>query len=180
MTDKIAMTDGREVDFGKKTALYNVTHEAGVSIMGAFSDGEYRSFTVDEANVAEWAAYGLRAYVKGLNLKSSAEFDAKDLSAGPNATQPRASKGTASLPIERALAAVTGRTIEQVRAKLAGLSRKEVNALKADVRIAPIYAAEQAADLAKRAANKAAKAETPVEQVDLLADFAEPAEEASE
>lgn len=179
------MTDAREVDFGKKTALYNVTHEGSVSIMGAFVDGEYRSFTVDEAQVAEWAAYGLRQFVKGLNLKGSAEFDAKltALAAGPNAVAPRASKGTASLPIERALMAVSGKTLEGVRAWLAGKSRKEVNALKADVRIAPIYAAEQAADLAKRASAKAAKAETPVEQVDLLASLTAeetPADESAE
>lgn len=171
------MSDSREVDFGKKTALYNVTHENGVSIMGAFIDGEYRTFTVAEDKVAEWAAYGLRTYVKGLNLKDSAEFDSKDLLAGPFALQPRASKGTASLPIERALMAVTGKTLEAIRAFLAAKSRKEVNALKADARIAPIYAAEQAADLAKRAANKAAKSGTPAEQVDLLAGLDEPAPE---
>lgn len=169
------MTDAREVDFGKKTALYNVTHENGVSIMGAFVDGEYRSFTVDEANVAEWAAYGLRQYVKGLNLADSAAFDAKDLSAGPFATQPRASKGTASLPIEKALMAVTGKTLEAVRAFLASKSRKEVNALKADARIAPVYAAEQAAVLARRAAAKATS-EAPV--ADLLDGLT--ADEASE
>lgn len=151
------MTDNREVDFGKKTALYNVTHEDGVSIVGAFVDGEYRTFTVAEDKVAEWAAYGLRQFVKGLNLADSAAFDAKaNLAAGPFATQPRASKGTASLPIERALMAVTGKSLEAVRAFLASKSRKEVNALKADARIAPVYAAEQAAVLAKRAAAKAA------------------------
>lgn len=175
------MSDSREVDFGKKTALYNVTHENGVSIMGAFVDGEYRSFTIDEANVAEWAAYGLRAYVKGLNLKDSAEFDSKDLSAGPFATQPRASKGTASLPIEKALMAVTGKTLEAVRAFLASKSRKEINALKADARIAPVYAAEQAAVLAKREAAKAAKAGIEAPVADLLDGLTEaPADEASE
>lgn len=171
------MTDSREVDFGKKTALFNVTHEEGVSITGAFVDGEYRTFTVEADKVAEWAAYGLRAYVKALNLKNSAEFDSKDLAAGPFAAPTRAAKGTATLPIERALMSVTGKTIEAVRAFLSGKSRKEVNALKADPRIAPVYAAEQAAVLAKRASAKAPAEAAPV---DLLAGLEVEAEPASE
>ena len=163
------MTDGREVDFGKKHALYNVTHEGQVSITGAFADGEYRTFDVPADQLNEWAAYGLRAFLKAANLESSTAFDAKDLSKGPFAVQPRATNGTASLPIERALVTVTGKTLDQVRAFLAGKSRKEVNALKADPRIAPVYATEQAAVLAAAAARKAAKAEAPVAQVDLLA-----------
>ncbi len=163
------MPDSREVDFGKKTALYNVTHEGEVSILGAFVDGEYKSFTVAADKLNEWAAYGLRAFVKSLNLKDSTGFDTGVLEAGPFATRSRASSGTASLPIERALAQVTGKTVEAVRTWLAGKSRKEVNALKADVRIAPVYAAEQAADLAAKASRKAAKTDAPVEQTDLLA-----------
>lgn len=163
------MSDSREVDFGKKTALYNVTHEGDVTIMGAFVDGEYRSYTVSADKLSEWAAYGLRQFVKGLNLASSADFKTERLDAGPFATAPRASSGTAALPIEKALVTVTGKTLEQVRAFLASKSRKEVNALKADPRIAPVYAAEQAAVLAARAERKAAKADAPVETVDLLA-----------
>lgn len=161
------MTDSREVDFGKKTALYNVTHDAGVSLTGAFSDGEYRSYTVAPESEAEWAAYGLRAFVKGLNLGSSADFDAKveSFAKGPFAVQPRSSKGPAALPIETALVQVTGKTLEAVRAFLAGKTRKEINALKADVRIAPLYAAAQAAELARKQANKAAP-DAP--QADLL------------
>jgi hypothetical protein len=149
------MTDSREVDFGKKTALYNVTHDAGVSLTGAFSDGEYRSYTVAPESEAEWAAYGLRA------------FDAKveSFAKGPFAVQPRSSKGPAALPIETALVQVTGKTLEAVRAFLAGKTRKEINALKADVRIAPLYAAAQAAELARKQANKAAP-DAP--QADLL------------
>lgn len=163
------MTDAREVDFGKKKALYNVTHEGQVTITGAFIDGEYRTFDVPADQMNEWAAYGLRAFLKAANLESSTDFDAKDLSKGPFAVQPRATKGPAALPIENALVSVTGKTLEQVRAFLAGKTRKEVNALKADPRIAPVYAAEQAAVLAARSAKQAAKAETPVAPVDLLA-----------
>lgn len=163
------MNDGREVDFGKKEALYNVTHENDVTIMGAFSDGEYKSYTVQADKLSEWAAYGLRAFVKSKAQKSSQDWNSEVLDAGPFATQPRASSGTAALPIEKALVSVTGKTLEAVRAFLNGKSRKEVNALKADPRIAPVYAAEQAALLAAKADRKALKADAPVEQVDLLA-----------
>lgn len=165
-----SMTDGRELDFGKKTAMFNVDHEDGVKALIAFSDSQYRDVTVDPADYAVWAAYGLRSYLKELNLKDSGEFDVKKSGlSNPFAAKVRsgaATSGDSTSPIERALMSVTGKTLGKVRAFLAGKTRKEVNALKALPTIAPAYAAEQAAVLAAAAERKAKKEGT--ETADLL------------
>lgn len=168
------MTDGREVDFGKKTALMNLDHdENGAHLTIAFSDGQYRTYDLTPESFAVFAAYGLRALAKGANLTSSADFDAKSVSwSNPFAHAPRASKGVAPSPLEEALVQVTGKDLAAVRAFLGGLDRKQTSALKNDPRIAPVFAALKAADDAARAARKAAKNGTEA-PADLLAGLGE-------
>lgn len=167
----VTMSNGKEITFGRRKALMNVKHDdEGIHLHIAHSDGEYRTHSIPHEDAAEWAAYGLRAFAKDQNLESSKDFDEKVLNwSHPLATVSVSTSGAAPTPIELALVQATGKTHEQVKAFIAAKSRKEVNALKAHPSIAPIYAAHQAAALAKVAAAKAKKAGTEESQADLLA-----------
>ena len=149
---KVVMSDGREVQFGKKTAAYNVTEDSnGIRIDGAFVDGNYASHvigSVDELHA--FAAYGLKAFARAAGLKDAAGFEALNW-ANPNAIAPRKSKGRKAEPLEAALVQVTGKPLDAIRAFLAGKSRTERNALSKDPRIAPVLASLKAKPVAEDA-----------------------------
>jgi hypothetical protein len=177
MTNKVTMANGKEIEFGKRKVLVNVKHdETGVLLHAAHADGEFRTHHIPTEDLGNWAAYGLKHFVKAQAITSSKDFDEKSLKwSNPLDADVRVLKGTAALPIESALVQVTGKTLDAVRAFLGGKNRKEVNALKADPRIAPVYAALQADLLARQAAARAAKKpadEATESPADLLAELA--------
>jgi len=172
------MTDGREVDFGKKDfALHSkIESDGSVTVEAAFADGEYRSFTLPvwgedkglNAALSAYAAAGLEAPLKRfLNGGMSHDFDLALplLPNGPDIRKPRASSGPKLSPLQRALVELTGKTAEAVVAWVDGKSRKERFALSRDARVAPILARY----LAEEQAAKAAKKGETVD--DLLADL---------
>ena len=174
---KVTMANGKEIHFGKRKVLMNVKHdENGVLLHVAHADGEFRTHSVPTEDLGVWAAYGLKHFAKSQAITSSQDFDEKSLKwSNPLEVEPRQTKGVAPLPIESALVQVTGKTLEAVRAFLSAKNRKEVNALKSDPRIAPVYAALQADLLAQKAAKAAAKApsdEATESPADLLAELA--------
>lgn len=163
---KVTMTDGREVAFGKKTSVFNVTEDgSGLSIQGAFVDGNYATHTIGSVEeLHAFAAYGLRAYAKAAKLDSAEGFEALNW-ANPNAVAARKSKGRKANPLEAAMVEATGKTLDTIRAFLAGKDKKAKAALSKDPRVAPILAR--------------IKAKAPAEdEPDLLAGLI-PAEEAA-
>lgn len=139
------MADGRKIQFGKKTAAYNVEEDGnGLTIKGAFVDGNYAEHTVGSVEeLHAFAAYGLKAFARAAALKSAEGFKALNW-ANPNAIVARKSKGRKAEPLEAALVSVTGKTLEAIRAFLAGKSKKERAALAKDPRVAPVLASLKA------------------------------------
>lgn len=161
------MTDGREIDFGKKDYVLNteVQDDGTVLLQAAFSDGELREYVLDIRDDAfsKYAAAGLEATVKRLvNGGLSHDFDlaVPQLAEGPAARKQRVSKGPKASPLELACVEVTGKDIEAVRPWLASKTRKERFALARDPRIAVVIARLAA----EKEAAKAEKAgETPAD-----------------
>lgn len=138
---KVTMSDGREIAFGKHTAFFNVSEDGnGLTIQGAFADGNYGSHTVGSVEeLHAFAAYGLKAFAKAAKLSDAASFEALNW-ANPNAVQPRKSKGRKAQPLEAAMVEATGKSLEIIRTFLSGKSKKEKAALAKDPRVAPILA----------------------------------------
>lgn len=178
---KTMMEDGREVEFSpKKQVLFNTVADGnGLRIDMAFSDGQYRTFTIPSTEALHgYALYGLRTYVKSLLGASgcSLDFDrsVEALTAGPWAAKRRAPRGSGpkASPLERALAIAFDKPIEAARSFVASKTREERFALGKDVRIAALLAQFKAEDEAAAQARKAAK--TGSAAPDLLAGFALP------
>lgn len=168
------MTDGKEVDFGKKTAVFNVTDDSnGLTLTAATVDGNYSSHTIGSVEeLHAYAAYGLRAFARSQNLSSAEGFNDVNWS-DPTARKPRASAGPKATPLEAALAEVTGKEVSVLRPWLESKSRKERNALANDPRVITVLARYKAeAEEAKRARKAAKAGDDAPAPVDLLADIA--------
>lgn len=147
----VSMTDGREVDFGKRDYLLStcIESDGSVTLKAAFADGEYREFNLPlkgdgkglNAALSAYAAAGLEATAKRfLNGGLSHDFDvAVGLwSQGPSAKKPRVTAGPKPSPLELATMEVTGKPLEAIRPWLASKTRKERFALSKDPRIAVV------------------------------------------
>lgn len=174
------MTDGREVDFGKKFLFVETSASAeGVKAEIAFIDGQYRTFLITDPELL--AIYAAKAVEGALaRLESSSDFDVclPSLNDGPSYRKPRETNPLAALtPTQRALVELTGKTPEAIVAWTASKTKAEVLSLRNDEKIAPIlarYKAEEATKAAERAAKKGKEVAAPV---DLLSDLLGAAEE---
>lgn len=177
MTDsnKVTMTDGREVDFGKKgcVALVEVQKDGSIKAKVAFADGQYRDFELPvwgedkglNDALSQYAAAGLTEALRrvGASGKSS-DFDAAAplMAQGPAFRKPRQTALKLS-PLQKALMELTGKSAEDIVAWTDAKTRKERFALSRDPRVAPILA---------RMAAEAGKDKPDDDKPDLLAELA--------
>lgn len=168
------MTDGREIDFGKKSLLIGTTAGAeGVHAHIAFADGQYRDFYVTDAELL--AVYAGKAVEVALSrLESSSDFDVclPSLNDGPSFRKPRTANPLSGLtPTQRALVELTGKSPEAIVAWTSTKTKAEVLSLRNDEKIAPILARYKAEEAAKAAAKAAKKGLDVAAPVDLLGDL---------
>lgn len=169
----VSMSDGREIEFGKKVYLLNssVLEDGSVRVELAFNTGEYRTLTVpiwDGSTLSEaiskYAEAGLVGAIKRLvGDGAEVDFDAVAglLQAGPDVRKPRARKLKLS-PLMQAIVEVTGKDEAQVYEWVNSKSRKERFALSRSAQIAPVLARYLAAS----------KKDDDEEEPDLLAELA--------
>ena len=147
--ETVTMQDGRVVDFaGKKKLLKDafVTAEGKVQVRLDFRNGETRIFTIPDNLLNKFAAHGAEQKL-GDEIAGLAEIDDCVLAIDElidrlyngDWSVKRESSGMAGTSVlVRALVEHTGKTVEQIKAFLAGKSQAEKVALRNNPKIKPI------------------------------------------
>lgn len=147
--ETVTMQDGRVVDFaGKKKLLKDAftTTEGKVQVRLDFRNGETRIFTIPDNLLNKFAAHGAEQKL-GDEIAGLAEIDDCVLAIDElidrlyngDWSVKRESSGMAGTSVlVRALVEHTGKTVEQIKAFLAGKSQAEKVALRNNPKIKPI------------------------------------------
>lgn len=176
---KVAMDDGREVEFtGKKRLDKTVTvTDSSANVRLDFVNGETRTFTVPAALLYQFAGHGAS---QKLGDEISDVTDIEDAIEAIDQLMQRLSTGQWLAPREgtasglsgasilaKALVKVTGQPIAVVREYLGGLDNKTKAALRASAEVAPAIKVLED-EKAARAAAKGAVAGPTVDTAALL------------
>ena len=159
--ETVTMQDGRVVDFaGKKKLLKDasVTGEGKVQVRLDFRNGETRIFTIPDNLLNKFAAHGAEQKL-GDEIAGLAEIDDCVLAIDElidrlyngDWSVKRESSGMAGTSVlVRALVEHTGKTVEQIKAFLAGKSQAEKVALRNNPKIKPIIERIESEKAAKK------------------------------
>ena len=165
--ETVTMSDGRLVEFaGKKKLLKEsfVTADGEVQVRLDFRNADTRLFTIPAAMVNKFAAHGaeqkLGDEIAGLKAPGGGEADIEDCVLAIDElidrlyngewSQKREANGLAGTSVLlRALVQHTGKTVEQIKAFLAGKSQAEKTALRNNPKIKPLIEAIEAEKASK-------------------------------
>ena len=165
--ETVTMSDGRLVEFaGKKKLLKEsfVTADGEVQVRLDFRNADTRLFTIPAAMVNRFAAHGaeqkLGDEIAGLKAPGGGEADIEDCVLAIDElidrlyngewSQKREANGLAGTSVLlRALVRHTGKTVEQIKAFLAGKSQAEKTALRNNPKIKPLIEAIEAEKASK-------------------------------
>jgi len=147
--ETVTMTDGRIVDFAGKRKLLKesqVTPEGKVQVRLDFRNGETRLFTIPDSLSAKFAAHGaeqkLGDEIAGLEDVGDCVLAVDELIDrlynGEWGVKREASGMAGTSTLLRALVEHTGKTVEQIKAFLAGKTQAEKVALRNNPKIKPI------------------------------------------
>lgn len=148
-----------------------ILEDGSIALHATFADGAERHFTLPVWNGSElsstllsYAAAGLESKLKSfLNGGGAADFDKYSdlLTQGPDVRRPRA--GSANVKLDalglavQEVFAAAGKTLSDAKIKefLDSKSKEERSAIRADARVAPVYARIKAEKEAKKAGDSA-------------------------
>lgn len=157
--EAVTMTDARIVDFvGKRKLLKDSFVKDGkVSIRLDFRNGETRTFTIPDALLLKFAAHGaeqkLGDEIAGLTDIEDAVMAIDELTTRLDAGEwgvKREANGMAGTSVlVRALVEHTGKTVEAIKAFLAGKTQAEKVALRNNPKVKPIVERIEAEKAAK-------------------------------
>jgi hypothetical protein len=161
--NSVRMTDGRIVDFvGKRKMLKDSFADEAtgkISVRFDFVNGETRTFVLNPALIAKFAAHGAEQKygdeTAGLNDVEDAILAIDELDARLQKGEwkiARESSGVAGTSVlVRALVEYLGKPVDEVKAKLSALSQAEKMALRTNAKIKPIIDRIEADKAAKAA-----------------------------
>jgi hypothetical protein len=165
--ETVEMTDGRKVDFvGKRKLLKTSTIDREneiVTVRFDFRNGETRLITLPEELILDFAAHGAEqkygdetAGVQDIDdmVLAIDELDT-NIQAGKWSTRREGSGMAGTSILLRALVELTGKSVEEVKATLSGLSQADKLALRGASKLKPIIERLEA-----EKASKGAKVDT--------------------
>jgi len=158
----VKMDDGRTVDFAGKRKMLKTTEfadDGSIKIKLDFVNGEFRIFTLPEPLLAKFAAHGaeqkLGDEIAGLEDVDDCVLAIDELAERLNKFEwgiKREAGGMAGTSVlARAMAELSGKSMEEVKTYLATLTHAQKNALRSNVSLAPIIAKLEAAKAKKKA-----------------------------
>ncbi len=156
----VKLQDGRTVEFaGKRRMLKTTTIDGGkVSVRLDFRNGETRTFVLPDSLLLQFAGHGAE---QKLGDETAGTPDVDDmvlevdelierLSKGEWGTVRAAGNGMAGTSVLlRALVQLTGKPVDEVKAKLKGMSQAEKMALRNSAKVKPIVDQLEASKVAK-------------------------------
>ena len=149
--ETVNMTDGRLVDFAGKRKLLKesiLTADGMVQVRLDFRNGETRLFTIPDAMLAKFAAHGaeqkLGDEIAGLEEVGDCVLAVDELIDrlynGEWGVKREANGMAGTSVLLKALVEHTGKSVEQIKAFLAGKTQAEKTALRNNPKIKPIVA----------------------------------------
>lgn len=160
--ESVKLTDGRVVDFPGKRQLIKTSKandDGSLQVTLDFRNGETRLFTIPPAMTAQFALHGAEqklgdeiAGVKDIDDAVLAVDELIDrLYNGEWGVKREASGIAGTSVLVRALVEVTGKTVEQVKAFLAGKTHAEKMALRVSAKVKPVVDRIEAEKATKKA-----------------------------
>ena len=161
MSEKaVSFPDGSSIEFGEKTKVkkYAGVSEGTPEVKFYFNNGEQRTFVCPPELIAKAAAHGLSQKI-GDAFAGVSEVDdcvqafdemAERLAKGEWNAEREVSGGVSGYSVlARALAEISGKTMDEVKVKLGTLSAKEKLQLRSNAKLKPIIDRLEAEKAAK-------------------------------